>query len=96
MTSVTGFLTGEDKGGQEARVLVLVRQGCHLCEQALEVVAAVCAEVGVGYATRDIDSDPELVRRYTDEVPVTFVDGAQHDFWRVDPGRLRAALARRR
>jgi hypothetical protein len=97
VTPVTGSLgEGKDEGRQQARVLVLVRQGCHLCEQALDVVAAVCAEVGAGYATRDIDSDPELVRRYTDEVPVTFVDGAQHDFWRVDPGRLRAALARRR
>jgi hypothetical protein len=25
---------------------------------------------------------------------VTFVDGRQHDFWRVDPHRLRAALTR--
>ena len=78
-----------------ARVLVLVRQGCHLCDQALEVIAAVCAETGDSYTTQDIDADPELVRRYTDEVPVTFVDGAQHDFWRVDPTRLRRALARR-
>ena len=78
------------------RVLVLVRQGCHLCDQAIEVVAAVCAETGDDYTTQDIDSDPDLVRRYTDQVPVTFVDGAQHDFWRVDPIRLRRALARRR
>ena len=78
-----------------ARVLVLVRQGCHLCDQALEVVSAVCAETGDSYTTQDIDADLELVRRYTDEVPVTFVDGAQHDFWRVDPTRLRRALARR-
>jgi glutaredoxin len=76
------------------RVLVLTRPGCHLCEQAVAVVAQVCAETGTGYATRDITGDPELLRRYTDEVPVTFVDGAQHDFWRVDPARLRAALAR--
>ena len=38
----------------------------------------------------------QLQRRYTDQVPVTFVDGAQHDFWRVDPTRLRAALLRTR
>jgi hypothetical protein len=44
----------------------------------------------------DVDGDPELLRRYTDQVPVTFVDGAQHDFWRVDPLRLRAALLRSR
>ena len=77
-----------------ARVLVLTRQECHLCEQAIEVVAAVCAETGDSYATRDVDTDPELVRQYSDQVPVTFVDGAQHDFWRVDPVRLRGALAR--
>ncbi len=77
-----------------ARVLVLTRQDCHLCEQAIEVVAAVCAETGDSYATRDVDTDPQLVRRYTDQVPVIFVDGMQHDFWRVDPVRLRAALSR--
>ena len=77
-----------------ARVLVLTRQGCHLCDQAIEVVAAVCAESGASYAIRDVDTDPDLVRQYTDQVPVTFVDGEQHDFWRVDPVRLRAALAR--
>jgi hypothetical protein len=76
----------------EPRVLVLTRSGCHLCEVAIEVVAQVCDELGTGYTTKDIDSDPELLRRYTDEVPVTFVDGAQHDFWRVDPARLRVAL----
>ena len=83
-----------DPAGVTARVVVLTRQGCHLCDQAIEVVAAVCAETGASYATRDVDTDPELLRRYSDQVPVTFVDGAQHDFWRVDPVRLRAALAR--
>lgn len=76
----------------QARVLVLTRVGCHLCDEALAVVEAVCAETGDSWNTRDIDTDPELRRRYSDEVPVTFVDGAQHDYWRVDPGRLRAAL----
>ena len=86
-------MTGFDKGeGRQARVVVLTRQDCHLCEQAIEVVAAVCAETGDSYATRDVDADPELLRQYSDQVPVTFVDGAQHDFWRVDPDRLRSAL----
>jgi hypothetical protein len=34
------------------------------------------------------------VRHFSEEIPVTFVDGRQHDFWRVDATRLRAALAR--
>jgi glutaredoxin len=78
------------------RVVVLTRQGCHLCDEAIAEVAAVCADTGERYATVDVDSDPELQRRYTDQVPVTFVDGAQHDFWRVDPVRLKAALLRSR
>ena len=76
------------------RVVVLTRQGCHLCDAAITQVAAVCAEIGEGYAVLDVDGDPKLQRRYTDQVPVVFVDGAQHDFWRVDPARLRAALLR--
>lgn len=77
----------------QPRVRVLVRQGCHLCDDALAIVTEVCAETGTGWDTVDIDGDPELREAYTDQVPVTFVDGQQHDFWRVDPVRLRAALA---
>jgi glutaredoxin len=78
------------------RIVVLTRQGCHLCDEAIAQVAAVCVEIGEAYAVLDVDSDPELQRLYTDQVPVTFVDGAQHDFWRVDPARLKAALLRSR
>ena len=76
----------------EPRVVVLTRPGCHLCEEAIKVIDAVCAETGDSYEERNVDHDPELKRRYGDEVPVTFVDGRQHDFWRVDPDRLRATL----
>ncbi|WP_232827201.1 glutaredoxin family protein [Jiangella endophytica] len=75
-----------------ARVLLLGRPGCHLCDDARAVVAAVCAELGVGWTERSIVGDPDLERRYGEQIPVTFVDGAQHDFWRVDADRLRRAL----
>jgi len=77
----------------DARVVVYTRLGCHLCDLALEVVATVCADTGDSWTQVFIDADDELVRRFTDQVPVTFVDGAQHDFWRVDAERLRKALA---
>jgi Glutaredoxin-like domain (DUF836) len=89
MSFATTYTSGE-------RVVVLTREGCHLCDEAIAQVAAVCAETGERYAVLDVDRDPELRRRYTDQVPVTFVDGAQHDFWRVDPVRLRTALQRTR
>ncbi|MDZ5663236.1 glutaredoxin family protein [Nocardioides sp. zg-1308] len=75
-----------------ARVTLYSRQGCHLCDDARVVVAAVCADLGESFDEVDIDADPDLVDRFGDEVPVTFVDGRQHDFWRVDEARLRAAL----
>jgi glutaredoxin len=81
---------------EPARVVVLTRAGCHLCEDAVAVVRTVCAETGTTFTERLITEDAELTRRYGDQVPVTFVDGAQHDFWRVDADRLRAALSGRR
>ena len=77
----------------EPRVTFYTRAGCHLCEVAREVVVRVCEELGAGWTEVDIDADPELRSRFTDEVPVTFVDGRQHDFWRVDEQRLRRALS---
>ena len=76
----------------EARVTLYSRPGCHLCDDARLVVEGVCAELGESYVELSVDDDPDLQRRFGDEVPVTLVDGRQHDFWRVDPARLRAAL----
>ena len=75
-----------------ARVTVYGKPGCHLCEDAVEVIARVCADLGTSYEEVDITTDPDLQHRYGEQIPVTFVDGAQHDFWRVDERRLRAAL----
>ncbi len=74
------------------RVTLYSRPGCHLCDDARAVIEAVCAEVGEDYAEVSIDDDPDLRERFANEIPVTFVDGRQHDFWRVDPARLRRAL----
>jgi glutaredoxin len=74
------------------RVTVYSRPGCHLCEEALAVVAKVCADVGETYDVVNIEDDATLVERFGEEVPVTFVDGKQHDFWRVSEDRLRSAL----
>jgi glutaredoxin len=75
-----------------ARVVVYGKPGCHLCEDAYDVVERVCGEVGATWTSLDIQDDADLMARYGEQIPVTFVDGYQHDFWRVDPDRLRAAL----
>ena len=75
------------------RITLITRPGCHLCDDARAVVEAVAADLGVGWAEVSIDDDPQLRERYWEQIPVTLVDGAQHDFWRVSEHRLRAALA---
>jgi glutaredoxin len=75
-----------------ARVTLYGRAGCHLCDEARTVIERVCAELGESFEEVDVDTDPALRERFDEEVPVTFVDGRQHDFWRVDESRLRAAL----
>jgi glutaredoxin len=75
-----------------ARITLYSRPGCHLCDAARAVIERVCADLGEEYAEVSIDDDPQLRERFGEEIPVTFVDGRQHDFWRVDPDRLRAAL----
>jgi hypothetical protein len=74
------------------RVVLLTRDGCHLCDDARSVVDAVCAARGLSYGVRDVDADPELRRRYTDYVPVVLVDGVEHARYRVDARSLNRAL----
>ncbi len=74
------------------RVRLLSKPGCHLCDDARAIIEAVCAELGENFDEVDISSNAALMEEYGEQIPVTFVDGAQHDFWRVDPQRLRSAL----
>lgn len=76
----------------EPRITLYGREGCHLCDDARAVIERVCADLGESFVEVDIDSDEDLYDRFGEEIPVTFVDGRQHDFWRVDEARLRAAL----
>lgn len=77
-----------------ARITLITRLGCHLCEPAREVVRRVAADTGHTWLEVCVDDDPELLARWSDLVPVTLVDGAHHAHWRVDEGQLRDALAR--
>jgi glutaredoxin len=74
-------------------ITLLSRPGCHLCDEAREVIARVAADLGVAWEERDITRSDSDMRDYWDQIPVTLIDGVRHDFWRVSETRLRAALA---
>ncbi len=76
-----------------ARIRLYAKPGCHLCDQAEEIIERVCADLATSYDVIDISGSTELMSAYGEQIPVTFVDGRQHDFWRVDEARLRRALS---
>ncbi|WP_433298411.1 glutaredoxin family protein [Actinoplanes sp. CA-030573] len=73
------------------RVVLISRDGCHLCEDA---EAALDRIVPGAWTRVDVDSDVELERDYGDRVPVVLLDGAEHGYWRVEEARLLRDLAR--
>lgn len=77
-------------------VTLLSKPGCHLCDDARQVVHEVLSEFEtVDLVERSILDDPDLHARYWDEIPVVLIDDQVHTIYRVDPDRLRAALTER-
>jgi glutaredoxin len=58
--------------GVAVKVLLVTRQGCHLCDEALRLLE----ELGVQPELADVDAADELHRLYDFRVPVVLVDGA--------------------
>ena len=75
------------------RITLIGKPGCHLCDDARAVIERVAREEGVEWEELNMLDDPDLVARYAEQIPVTLVDGRQHDYWRVDENRLRKALS---
>jgi glutaredoxin len=102
---IEGLLTSEGGGDfyrrtEEGRlalaaprdVTMYMREGCHLCEEAKSAMAPVLTALGARLQEVDIDDDPVLRARYTNDVPVIFIGPeffAQH---RIDTARLRRHL----
>lgn len=72
------------------RVVVYTRQRCGLCEAAERQVRAEARRAEVELV--DVDSDPELQRRYHLRVPVVVVDGVEVGELQLVPGQVRAAV----
>lgn len=57
------------------RLTLLSRPGCHLCDEMRREVDALLADQPHEWNVVDVDSDPDLARRYGDSIPVLFVNG---------------------
>ena len=77
-----------------AAVTLYTRVNCHLCEVVKGVLDDVRRERPFDLTVVDVDTDPELVRLYDQEVPVVAINGRKAFKYRVDPAALRDRLDR--
>jgi len=77
------------------QVTLYTRIGCCLCDDAKRVLFEARSRVDFDLAEVDIDSDPDLQRLYTDEVPVVTINSRKAFKYRVDMKELLKKLAAR-
>jgi glutaredoxin len=73
-------------------VTMYMREGCHLCEEAKAAMTPVLKALGARLQEVDIDDDPILLKRYTNDVPIIFIGSQFFTQHRVDLARLRRHL----
>ncbi len=74
-------------------VVVYSRKGCHLCEIVKETLSKLQRRGGFTWHEVDVDTDEQLRRQFTDEVPVVFIDGHKAFKYRMDEHEFLRKLA---
>ena len=78
---------------QSGQVIVYSRKGCHLCEIVKESLTKLHRHGGFTWNEVDVDSDEQLRRQYTDEVPVVFINGRKAFKYHMDEREFLRKLA---
>ncbi|MBA2733774.1 MAG: glutaredoxin family protein [Acidobacteria bacterium] len=78
----------------KAHVILYTRPGCHLCEEAKEMLLA--ADCGEEYALEEIniESDPALKELYGWEIPVIVINGVKAFKYRLTAEEFKRKLRR--
>ncbi len=71
-------------------VVLVTRRGCHLCDDALNILQ----DLGVHPELADVESDDELHRLYDFRVPVVIVDGRVAAEGKITRDQLVSVLSR--
>ena len=59
------------------RVIIYSKPGCHLCEEAKAAIQAAGCDEEYALEEINIETDPELLRRYRFEIPVITINGVE-------------------
>ena len=73
-------------------VIIYSRPGCHLCEEAKEVIEASGYRGEYTLEEINIESDAELLRRYRFDIPVITINGVEAFRHRLTADQFRQKL----
>lgn len=76
-------------------IVLYSRKGCHLCEIVKESLTKLARQTQFSWQEVDVDSDDALRRRFTDEVPVVFINGKKAFKYRMNEQEFLRKLSRR-
>jgi glutaredoxin len=78
----------------KAHVIIYSRPGCHLCEEAKQAIAAAQCLDEYTLEEINIESDPDLLRRYRYDIPVITINDVEAFRHRLTAEEFRLAIAR--
>jgi glutaredoxin len=87
-------MSAPDDPGLPRQVVLYTRPGCHLCDDAREVLRTARRRTPFDLREVDIETSDDLLAEYGLRIPVIEVDGEEAFEVTVDPGRLEAVLRR--
>ncbi len=73
-------------------IKIYSRHGCHLCEIAEKTARELQSTYGFSLEVEFIDGSETLEKEFGEKVPVTFINGQPHDYWRIDRERFIKAI----
>jgi glutaredoxin len=76
------------------RIDIYSRPGCHLCDDAKQVIERVRHRYPFSVCLINIEDDPALEAAYGTEIPVVFINGNKAFKYRVDEADLEKKVKR--
>ena len=76
------------------KIDVYSRPGCHLCDEAKDVIDRVHNRFAFDMNVVNIATDPALEAAYGEEIPVVFINGNKAFKYKVDEAELERKIKR--
>ena len=80
---------------EKARVTLYTKPGCHLCDEAKQQMSAANCEDLYELEEVNIETDPQLFKRYKHSIPVIAINGIEAFKYRITSAAFRKALRSR-